>query len=139
MVSPNCPLLSLWKTFEVQHEGITYKVNSSSIKDLIKKYLSPITENKIFEIIGLPLENYEILSIKSVKNIYPLFHYPKKGNYLFMVYNSKDVYYFDYIKNKKINLTDEIKKDEETDFDGIYQRLAKYYVISVVPKQIVNK
>lgn len=118
--------------------GITYKINISAIKGFITKYLSPLNYENIFDIIGLNKEKYEILSIKLLKKFYPMFHFPKKGNYLFMVYNSKDIYYFDYIKKKKILLTNG-KKMEETDFDGTYQNLSKYYIISIIPKQIINK
>ena len=115
--------------------GITYKINSSSIKSLITKYLSPLTKDQIFNIIGIPKDNYEIISIKFVKNILPYVHKPKKGNYLFMKYNDKDLFYFDYSKNKKINISDPLK--EETDFDGIYQKFSKYYIISILQKNLI--
>ena len=52
-----------------------------------------------------------------------------------MKYNSKDVYYFDYIKRKKIKISD--KSKEETDFDGTYKSLSNYYIISIIPKEFI--
>lgn len=109
--------------------GITYKINSNSVNSLITKNLSPLTKEEIFNIIGLS-QDYDILSIKLVRNVSPLYHIPKKGNYLFMKYNSKEIYYFDYIKFKKINVFNK----QETDFDGTYRNLSEYYLISTTQK-----
>ena len=127
-------LFKLEKTGYSDLPAVSYKINPVSIKGLITKYLSPLTKNDIFKTIKKSEEQYEILSIKLIKEFFPFIYTPKKGNFIFMKYNSKDIYYFDYVKNKKIKLTE---NNEETDFDGTYKNLSKYYIISIIPKKLI--
>ena len=76
--------------------------------------------------------NYRILKFIKLKRFNPFYHIPELNNYIILVdKKTKNNYFMDYVKRKKINLKDIFL--EET-FDSYTLSESEIYLISVLKK-----
>ena len=112
--------------------GITFIVpNQSKLIDKIKGIIGTKEYINFIKIANIN-DNYRFLKFTILKKFNPFYHIPELNNYIILVdKKTKNNYFMDYVKRKKINLKDISQKDT---FDNYTLSESEIYLISVLKK-----